>query len=266
MTKTKTEWRLVPVEPTKEMQKAALCIEAEAFGVAAYKAMLNAAPAPPASEPVARETRIEMIAGAIYTYISNLFLPKEVIAAATYITDRHAAKPCERCAELEDQFQFQAALTKELLPYQDEAVKSRAKIAALEAEKEEITQAIRWAPSSAHWSNVLIKLCGEDSRDGINMLEKQLREAQSAIAQQTKARKQAQADLETYKGRCTDLEHQNARQAEQLVAAQKGLELLCERIEDAAEEWAQYVEVDTAPRSLVEHMRQAIATQKEAGL
>ena len=38
-----------------------------------------------------------------------------------------------------------------------------------------------------------------------------MKEQQATIAQQTKARKQAQADLETYKGRCTDLEHQNER-------------------------------------------------------
>ena len=93
------------------------------------------------------------------------------------------AKPCERCKELEEQVHFQSCLTRDLLPYQDEAVKGRDKLAALEAEKEEIKQAIRWAPSSAHWSNVLIKLCGEDSRDGINALEKQLREAQATIAQ-----------------------------------------------------------------------------------
>ena len=43
---------------------------------------------------------------------------------------------CPRCAELADQLQFQSSLTKELLPYQDEAVQSRAKLAALEAEIE----------------------------------------------------------------------------------------------------------------------------------
>ena len=44
------------------------------------------------------------------------------------------AKPCERCKELEEQVHFQSCLTRDLLPYQDEAVKGRDKLAALEAE------------------------------------------------------------------------------------------------------------------------------------
>ena len=95
--------------------------------------------------------------------------------------EREVAKGCPRCAELSESLnnrareQAQKTVNNEV--YLD-------KLATLEAEKEEIKQAIRWAPSSAHWSNVLIKLCGEDSRDGINALEKQLREAQATIAQQ----------------------------------------------------------------------------------
>ena len=67
---------------------------------------------------------------------------------------------CARCAELSESInnrareQAQKAVNNGV--YLD-------KLATLEAEKEEIKQAIRWAPSSAHWSNVLIKLCGEDS-------------------------------------------------------------------------------------------------------
>lgn len=40
-------------------------------------------------------------------------------------------------------------------------------------------QAVRWAPSSAHWSNELKRLFGEDARDGIDVLEAQLRAAQA---------------------------------------------------------------------------------------
>jgi hypothetical protein len=39
-------WQLVPIEPTKDMLKAALCVELDAFGVNSYKAMLSAAPKP----------------------------------------------------------------------------------------------------------------------------------------------------------------------------------------------------------------------------
>ena len=59
---------------------------------------------------------------------------------ATYkqIADNYTSTAnCPRCAELADQLQFQSSLTKELLPYQDEAVQSRAKLAALEAELKE---------------------------------------------------------------------------------------------------------------------------------
>jgi hypothetical protein len=37
-------------------------------------------------------------------------------------------------------------------------------------------QAVRWAPSSAHWSNELKRLFGTDARKGIDNLEKQLRD------------------------------------------------------------------------------------------
>ena len=50
---------------------------------------------------------------------------------------------CPRCAELADQLQFQSSLTKELLPYQDEAVQSRAKLAALEAENAQQAERIK---------------------------------------------------------------------------------------------------------------------------
>ena len=39
-------WKLVPLEPTKKMQKAALSTVDDAFGVGIYKAMLAAAPTP----------------------------------------------------------------------------------------------------------------------------------------------------------------------------------------------------------------------------
>ena len=53
-----------------------------------------------------------------------------------------------------------------------------AKLAALEEDvvTEEMKMAVRWAPSSAYWSTVLVNHFGQDARDGINSLEKQLRE------------------------------------------------------------------------------------------
>lgn len=40
-------------------------------------------------------------------------------------------------------------------------------------------QAVRWAPSSAHWSSELRRLFGADARDGISALEQQLRDAKA---------------------------------------------------------------------------------------
>ena len=55
--------------------------------------------------------------------------------------------------------------------------------AAIEAERASITEdmksAVRWAPSSAHWSERLREFFGPDAREGITALERQLREAQA---------------------------------------------------------------------------------------
>ena len=40
---------------------------------------------------------------------------------------------------------------------------------------EEVAQAVRFAPSSAHWSEELKRLCGPDARDGITAAEKNAR-------------------------------------------------------------------------------------------
>lgn len=56
-------------------------------------------------------------------------------------------------------------------------------IRALLAERDDVLengkQAVRWAPSSAHWSNELKRLFGEDAREGIDALEARLRAAQA---------------------------------------------------------------------------------------
>jgi len=44
---------------------------------------------------------------------------------------------------------------------------------------DDMRSAVRFAPSSAHWSKVLIDLFGADAREGIDALEKRLRESQS---------------------------------------------------------------------------------------
>lgn len=46
---------------------------------------------------------------------------------------------------------------------------------------DDMRQAVRWAPSSAYWSQRLFEFFGPDARDGIAALEKQLREAQAAL-------------------------------------------------------------------------------------
>ena len=49
---------------------------------------------------------------------------------------------------------------------------------ALEDYKVNGAQAARWAPSSAHWSGELCRLFGPDAREGINVLEARLRDAE----------------------------------------------------------------------------------------
>ena len=56
---------------------------------------------------------------------------------------------------------------------------------ALRAEVEDYREngaaAVRFAPGSAHWSNELRRLFGDDARKGIDILELRLRDAQSEI-------------------------------------------------------------------------------------
>lgn len=52
--------------------------------------------------------------------------------------------------------------------------------AALAPVSEDAAQAVRWAPSSAYWSQRLVEIFGPDARKGINALEAQLRDAQQA--------------------------------------------------------------------------------------
>lgn len=47
--------------------------------------------------------------------------------------------------------------------------------------REDGSAAVRFAPSSAHWSNELRRLFGEDARQGIDSLEARLRKAESAL-------------------------------------------------------------------------------------
>jgi hypothetical protein len=48
---------------------------------------------------------------------------------------------------------------------------------------EEMRSAVRWAPSSAYWSKVLVEHFGPDARIGIDALERQLRDALAAQPQ-----------------------------------------------------------------------------------
>ncbi|KDC59382.1 hypothetical protein L512_5219 [Bordetella bronchiseptica MBORD624] len=58
---------------------------------------------------------------------------------------------------------------------------------ASEAVTDDMRAAVRFAPSSAHWSRRLVELFGPDAREGINGLEKQLREAQAELSSQQRA-------------------------------------------------------------------------------
>jgi hypothetical protein len=61
-----------------------------------------------------------------------------------------------------------------------------ARIEELEAKLVEGAQAVRWAPSSAYWSNELRRIFGPEAREGIDALEARLREAQ-AVAEDLRA-------------------------------------------------------------------------------
>ncbi|WP_343499205.1 hypothetical protein [Achromobacter denitrificans] len=66
---------------------------------------------------------------------------------------------------------------------------------------DDMRAAVRFAPSSAHWSERLKEFFGPDAREGINALEKQLREARADLDCQQRAseavRVQALAALES---------------------------------------------------------------------
>lgn len=53
----------------------------------------------------------------------------------------------------------------------------RERVAELEAERREIKHAVKFAPSSAHWSEELKRLLGADARSGIDALERNHRDS-----------------------------------------------------------------------------------------
>jgi hypothetical protein len=69
-------------------------------------------------------------------------------------------------------------LTSRIKELEHEAILMLARIAELEAKLAEGAQAVRWAPSSAYWSNELRRIFGPEAREGIDTLEARLREAQ----------------------------------------------------------------------------------------
>lgn len=169
-TDTKTEWRLVPVEPTDEMMQA---IDESSPGLywkrCPWKAALNAAPSPQASEPVGYWFNYETKFVDPEFAERNFDLSEKAEMLIPLYTEPQHAKPCERCAALEaerdDWVACHAKIFRELQETKTLLGNKCAELAALEAEN----------------------------------------------AQQSDARKQAQADLERYKRRCTDIEHQNER-------------------------------------------------------
>ncbi|WP_238920771.1 hypothetical protein, partial [Achromobacter xylosoxidans] len=58
---------------------------------------------------------------------------------------------------------------------------------------DDMRYAVRFAPSSAHWSERLKEFFGPDAREGIDALEKQLREARAMLDRQPKLRADASA-------------------------------------------------------------------------
>ncbi|CAB3928945.1 hypothetical protein LMG3412_06549 [Achromobacter deleyi] len=50
---------------------------------------------------------------------------------------------------------------------------------------DDMRYAVRFAPSSAHWSERLMEFFGPDAREGIDALERQLREARTMLDRQT---------------------------------------------------------------------------------
>lgn len=112
------------------------------------------------------------------------------------------AKPCPRCAELEEQLHFQACLTRELLPYQDEAVQSRAKLAALEAENKSLKELFTVDKYGTTMADMYLDLKAENARLNATVAEMQpmLGEQQATIAQQAERIKELEARLSQQKG------------------------------------------------------------------
>jgi len=71
---------------------------------------------------------------------------------------------------------------------------------ALEDYKKNGAAAVRFAPSSAHWSNELRRLFGSDARDGIDRLEERLRAAEQDAARYRWLRKGESDDVAVVRG------------------------------------------------------------------
>lgn len=71
------------------------------------------------------------------------------------------------------------------------------RIAELEAERDNIAWAVRFAPTSAHWSEMLKELLGPDAREGIDFLDHQLIEARTRIEALEAERDRLREELET---------------------------------------------------------------------
>ena len=72
-------------------------------------------------------------------------------------------------------------------------------LAEAQLERNEIAQAVRFAPSSARWSNVLVSLLGKEARAGIDALELQLAILREAFSFQQKCNTELEAKLAAYK-------------------------------------------------------------------
>ncbi|MCJ9708932.1 hypothetical protein LWS69_07825 [Bordetella hinzii] len=187
-------WKLVPIEPTHAMVieglNAGLEHKDEPYFI--YAAMLNAAPAPPApassAEPVGEvvvtwtQDRSRIVAVTRQDEEGRIL---SVIAEAPVAAQApdHASEKLIAAARLAGwTFTVDADgryTMREALPAMAQSAQAPAAAGdALEDYKVNGAQAARWAPSSAHWSGELCRLFGPDAREGINVLEARLRDAE----------------------------------------------------------------------------------------
>ncbi|CAB3665412.1 hypothetical protein LMG26696_03594 [Achromobacter pulmonis] len=89
--------------------------------------------------------------------------------------EAQGVKVCQECAEISAGYQASMRGDKDGGQQREGVV------------TDDMRYAVRFAPSSAHWSERLVEFFGPDAREGIDALERQLREARAMLGRQQRA-------------------------------------------------------------------------------